>query len=92
MQLRVRNENLVWGEQQILAKLQEMYAAADCREHRACLTLAMLLFADPLMLPVPLEIDLWPEGLYADLREVFAEQRSELGLACWGNGARSDGA
>ena len=31
--MRVHSENLVWGEQQILAKLQEMYAAADCREH-----------------------------------------------------------
>lgn len=92
LQLRVRNENLVWGEQQILAKLQELYVAADYREHRSCLTLAMLLYADPLTLPVPLEVDLFPEGLYADLREVFAEQRSELGLACWGNGARSDGA
>ena len=74
LQLRVRNENLVWGEQQILAKLQELYVAADCREHRSCLTLAMLLYADPLTLPVPLEVDLFPEGLYADLREVFEER------------------
>ena len=48
------------------------------REHRDCLTLAMLFFADPLMLPVPLEIDLFPKGLYADLRDAFAEQRKEL--------------
>ena len=40
----------------------------------------MLLFADPLILPVPLEIDLFPDGLYADLREAFAEQRKELGI------------
>ena len=78
--MRVHSENLVWGEQQILAKLQEMYAAADCREHRSCLTLAMLLYADPLTLSVPLEVDLFPEGLYADLREVFAEQRRALGI------------
>ena len=80
LQMRVHSENLVWGEQQILAKLQEMYAAAVHSEHRACLTLAMLLYADPLTLPVPLEVDLFPEGLYADLREVFAEQRRVLGI------------
>ena len=80
LQMRVHSENLVWGEQQILAKLQEMYAAAVNSEHRACLTLAMLLYADPLTLPLPLEVDLFPEGLYADLREVFAEQRRALGI------------
>ncbi len=70
LQMRVHSENLVWGEQQILAKLQGMYTAADCREHRSCLTLAMLLYADPLTLPVPLEVDLFPEGLYADGRSL----------------------
>ena len=75
------SDHFVWGEQQILVKLKELYAKAVEREQRACLTLAMLLFADPLMLPVPLEIDLWPEGLYVDLREVFRVQRAELGLA-----------
>ena len=80
LQMRVRNENLVWGEQQILSKLQELYTSAEQRAHRSCLTLAMLLFADPLSLPVPLEIDLWPEGLYADIREVFCRQRSEFGI------------
>ena|GEM_PF-408824 len=74
------SDHFVWGEQQILVKLKELYATAVEREHRACLTLAMLLFADPLILSVPLEIDLFPEGLYADLREAFAEQRKELGI------------
>ena len=80
LQMRVRNETLAWGEQQILSKLQEMCAAAECREHRSCLTLAMLLFADPLTLPVPLEIDLWPEGLYQDIQDVFCRQRHILGI------------
>ena len=62
------------------ANAQPTQHAADCREHRSCLTLAMLLYADPLTLPVPLEVDLFPEGLYADLREVFAEQRRVLGI------------
>jgi hypothetical protein len=80
LQMRVRNENLVWGEEQLLSKLQEWHVAAGAREHRVCLTLAMLLFADPLTLSVPLEIDLWPEGLYADIREVFSRQRRERGI------------
>jgi len=75
------SDHFVWGEQQILVKLKELYANAVEREHRACLTLAMLLFADPLILSVPLEIDLFPEGLYADLREAFRVQRAELGLS-----------
>ena len=80
LQLRVRNENLAWGEQQILANLQELYASVACREQRACLTLAMLLFADPLMLPVPIETDLWPDKLYDEIREIFHQRRREVGI------------
>lgn len=75
------SENLVWGEQQILGKLKERYDFATEREQRACLVLAMLLFADPMTLSVPLEIDLWPEGLYTDIQDVFHVRRLELGIA-----------
>ena len=78
--LRVHNKNLVWGEEQILAKLQEKYAAADDAQRRSCLVLAMLLFADPLTLPVPLEIDRWAEGLYQDIQAVFRQHRTQLGV------------
>ncbi|EKX96629.1 CDP-glycerol--poly(glycerophosphate) glycerophosphotransferase [Selenomonas sp. oral taxon 138] len=78
--LRVHNENLVWGEEQILAKLQEKYAAANDAQRRSCLVLAMLLFADPLTLSVPLEIDRWAEGLYQDIQAVFRQHRTQLGV------------
>lgn len=78
--LRLQNENLVWGEEQILAKVQEMYEAAGERERRSRLVLAMLLFADPLTLPVPVETDLWPEGLYQNICEVFRQYRLDLGV------------
>ena len=68
------SENLVWGEQQILGKLKERYDFATEREQRACLVLAMTL-------SVPLEIDLWPEGLYTDIQDVFHVRRLELGIA-----------
>lgn len=80
LSVHVQSENLIWGEQQLLAKLQEMYISAENDERRACLTLAMLLFADPLTLPLPLAVDLWPKGLYQDIREVFDQQRRAVGL------------
>jgi len=57
-----------------------MYISAETDERRACLTLAMLLFADPLTLPLPLAVDLWPKGLYQDIWEVFDQQRRAVGL------------
>ena len=78
--LRLHNENLVWGEEQILGKLQEMYESAEVRERRSRLVLAMLLFADPLTLPVPVEIDLWPGTLYHDIQNVVRRHRLELGI------------
>ena len=78
--LRLRNENLVWGEEQILGKLQEMYESAEARERRSRLVLAMLLFADPLTLSVPVEIDLWPGTLYHDIQNVVRRHRLELGI------------
>ena len=80
LQMRVQNENLVWVEEQILTKLKEMYTTASHREYRSYLTLAMLLFADLLTLSVPLEIDLWPDGLYQDIRDVFCQLRRDLGI------------
>lgn len=78
--LRLHNENLVWGEEQILGKLQEMYESAEARERRSRLVLAMLLFADPLTLSVPVEIDLWPGTLYHDIQNVVRRHRLELGI------------
>jgi len=78
--LRLHNENLVWGEEQILGKLQEMYESAEARERRSRLVLAMLLFADPLTLSVPVEIDLWPRTLYHDIQNVVRRHRLELGI------------
>ena len=78
--LRVRDENLQWGMREILSVLKTRYAEAETREQRSCLTLAMLLFADPLMLPVPIETDLWPDKLYDEIREVFHQRRREVGI------------
>ena len=80
MPLRFHDENLVWGEEQILGKLLEMYEAAEERGSRSCLVLAMLLFADPLTLPVPVEIELWHENLYLDIQEIFRQYRTERGV------------
>lgn len=78
--LRVHDKNLVWGEEQILEKLQEIYDVAEERAHRSCIVLAMLLFADPLTLRVPVEIDLWAENLYHDIQEIFRQYRMECGV------------
>ena len=80
MPMRLHDETLVWGGEQILEKLQEMYEAAETRDHCSCLVLAMLLFADPLTLRMPVEIDLWPENLYHDIQEVFRKYRMDRGL------------
>lgn len=80
MPLRSHDENLVWGEEQILGKLLEMYEAAEEHGSRSCLVLAMLLFADPLTLPVPVEIELWHENLYLDIQEIFRQYRMEHGV------------
>jgi len=40
----------------------------------------MLLFADPLTLSVPVEIDLWPRTLYHDIQNVVRRHRLELGI------------
>lgn len=80
MPLRSHDENLVWGEEQILGKLLEMYEAAEEHGSRSCLVLAMLLFADPLTLPVPVEIELWHENLYLDIQEIFRQYRMERGV------------
>jgi len=40
----------------------------------------MLLFADPLTLSVPVEIDLWPGTLYHDIQNVVRRHRLELGI------------
>jgi hypothetical protein len=78
--LRVRDENLQWGMHEILSVLKTRYAEAKTREQRSCVVLAMLLFADPLMLPVPIETDLWPDKLYDEIREVFHQRRREVGI------------
>ena len=76
----MRDENLQWGMREILSVLKTRYAAAETREQRSYIVLAMLLFADPLMLPVPIETDLWTDKLYDEIREVFHQRRREVGI------------
>ena len=73
MPLRLRGDAVAWGENELQKTLVELYAAEADRERRSCIVLAMLLVADPLQLPVPMEIDLWPDGLYRDVCAIFQE-------------------
>ena len=73
--LRLRGDAVAWGENELQKTLVELYAAEADRERRSCIVLAMLLVADPLQLPVPMEIDLWPDGLYRDVCAIFQEMR-----------------
>lgn len=73
--LRLRSDAVAWGENELQKTLVELYAAEADRERRSCIVLAMLLVADPLQLPVPMEVDLWPDGLYRDVCAIFQEMR-----------------
>ena len=76
--LRLRSDAMAWGENELQKTLVERYAAEADRERRSCIVLAMLLVADPLQLPVPMEVDLWPDGLYRDVCAIFQEMRMEF--------------
>ena len=78
--LQIHDKNLQWGLDEILSILQAQYHDSADREKRAYILLAMLLFADPLTLPMPLEIDLWPKELYWDIQEVFEKKRRAYGI------------
>jgi len=73
--LRLRGDAVAWGENELQKTLVELYAAEADRERRSCIVLAMLLVSDPLQLPVPMEVDLWPDGLYRDVCAIFQEMR-----------------
>lgn len=76
--LRLRGDAVAWGENELQKTLVELYAVEADRERRSCIVLAMLLVADPLQLPVPMEVDLWPDGLYRDVCAIFQEMRMEF--------------
>jgi hypothetical protein len=78
--LQIHDKNLQWGLDEILSILQAQYHDSADREKQAYILLAMLLFADPLTLPMPLEIDLWPKELYWDIQEVFEKKRRAYGI------------
>lgn len=78
--LRFHDESLQWGEEEILSVLRKQYDEGGAREQRAFIVMAMLLFADPLTLPVPWETDLLPEVFVRDVRRVFRQYRRIRGI------------
>lgn len=60
--------------------LRKQYDEGGAREQRAFIVMAMLLFADPLTLPVPWETDLLPEVFVRDVRRVFRQYRRIRGI------------
>lgn len=77
MPLRLSNSALREEAEMILAQLVETRQTAGGEKLRGVISLAMLLFADPMALPIPIEVDTWPEELYADVKKCIENYRRD---------------
>lgn len=77
--IRLHESELRREERDILRQLLELRQTEDGEKIRGYISLAMLLVADPLDMPAPLETDMWPSELTQDVRRVLEDGRIDRG-------------
>lgn len=82
MPLRLSDSRLRSESEMILTQLVETRQTEGGENMRGIISLGMLLFAEPMELPIPIEVDTWPPELQHDISETIRNKRLDCDFIC----------